>query len=133
MAEPASTPRLDNPAVSHEKSDVDLRRITYLGAGLAVTVVVILGLLLWLFDYFNERELRHGRTPQEPARSAPETREPRLQISPPTDLAEMRAAEDKVLSGYGWVDKEKGVVRIPIERAMEMFAQQQSAAQRPRK
>src|SRR4026207_1358699 len=64
VAEPASTPRLDNPAVSREKSDVDLRRITYLGAGLTLTVVVILGLLLWLFDYFSERELRHGRTPQ---------------------------------------------------------------------
>jgi hypothetical protein len=30
----------------------------------------------------------------------------------------LRAEEDLVLSSYGWVDKEKGIVRIPIEAAM---------------
>src|SRR3712207_4327108 len=32
------------------------------------------------------------------------------------------AAEEqtKALAGYGWVDKEKGTVRIPVDRAMEL-------------
>ena len=133
MAESAGAPRLDHPAVSHEKSDVDLRRISYLGGGLTVLVLVILALLLWLFNYFNAREQRHGHTPQGVPKSAPETRAPRLQISPSTDMAELRAAEDKVLTTYGWIDKDKGVVRIPVERAMEIFAQRQTAAKKPQK
>jgi len=125
--------RLDNPAVSHEKSDVDLRRISYLGAGLSLLVAVILGLLVWLLGYFNARELRRGRAPQGIPKSAPETRAPRLQISPSTDMAKMRAAEEKVLTSYGWIDKDKGIVRIPIERAMEIFAQRQVTVKKQRR
>ncbi len=35
----------------------------------------------------------------------------------------MRAAEEKILHSYGWIDQQKGIVRIPIERAMELTAQ----------
>jgi hypothetical protein len=27
------------------------------------------------------------------------------------------------LNGYGWVNKEQGIVRIPIERAMELIVE----------
>jgi hypothetical protein len=32
----------------------------------------------------------------------------------------LREEADKALTTYGWVDKNKGVARIPIERAMEL-------------
>lgn len=35
-------------------------------------------------------------------------------------LKTLREADSKALSTYGWVDKNKGVVRVPIERAMEL-------------
>ena len=38
------------------------------------------------------------------------------------ELRQMRAAEEAVLNSYGWVDKDSGRVRIPIERAMEILA-----------
>jgi hypothetical protein len=31
--------------------------------------------------------------------------------------------EEKTLHSYGWVDQRAGVVRIPIDRAMELVAQ----------
>ncbi len=34
-------------------------------------------------------------------------------------LAEVHKEADKALGSYGWVNKEKGVVHIPIERAMQ--------------
>ena len=46
---------------------------------------------------------------------------PRLQIHPKDDLTGLRAGENKVLTGYAWVDKDAGVVQVPIERAMEML------------
>lgn len=39
------------------------------------------------------------------------------------DVADLHAREDLLLSNYTWVDKSKGTVRIPIERAMELIAQ----------
>jgi hypothetical protein len=48
---------------------------------------------------------------------------PHLQLSPPTDLAAFRAQEERALTNYGWLDRSNGVVRIPIERAMELLVQ----------
>jgi hypothetical protein len=31
--------------------------------------------------------------------------------------------QDQTLASYDWVDKDKGVVRIPIDKAMELLAQ----------
>jgi len=80
----------------------------------------------WLFDYFAARtaQLDQPRSPlasSSPRESLPP--EPRLQVSPAQDLKELRAAEDAMLHSYGWVDQQAGVVRIPIERAMELLAE----------
>jgi hypothetical protein len=48
---------------------------------------------------------------------------PRLQVSPRLDLSEFRAREDQQLTNYGWVDRSAGIVRVPIERAMELVLQ----------
>jgi hypothetical protein len=40
-----------------------------------------------------------------------------------TDLEEMRAAEDKVLHNYAWLDQANGIVRIPIDHAIDLVAQ----------
>jgi hypothetical protein len=36
------------------------------------------------------------------------------------NLKTLREEADKALTSYGWIDKNKGVARIPIERAMEL-------------
>jgi hypothetical protein len=36
------------------------------------------------------------------------------------NLKTLRAEADKALTTYGWIDKNKGVAHIPIERAMEL-------------
>jgi hypothetical protein len=36
-------------------------------------------------------------------------------------LAELRAAEDGDLNSCGWVDRNAGIVRIPIDRAMQLI------------
>jgi hypothetical protein len=36
------------------------------------------------------------------------------------NLKTLREEADKALTGYGWIDKNKGVARVPIERAMEL-------------
>ena len=45
--------------------------------------------------------------------------EPRLQTDPPDDLAKLRGREQKQLDTYYWVDRDKGIVHIPIDEAMK--------------
>jgi hypothetical protein len=49
---------------------------------------------------------------------------PRLQVSPPLDLQTFRTREENKLGTYGWIDRTSGVVRVPIERAMELVLAQ---------
>ncbi len=48
--------------------------------------------------------------------------------SPDTDeaealptAAELQARDWEILHSYGWIDEEKGVVRLPISRARQLF------------
>jgi hypothetical protein len=49
---------------------------------------------------------------------------PRLQTDDGNqDVADLHEREDLLLDNYSWIDRSKGKVRIPIERAMELIAQ----------
>ena len=39
-------------------------------------------------------------------------------------LAKIRATEDKSLTTAGWIDQSRGIVRLPIETAMQISAQE---------
>jgi hypothetical protein len=46
-----------------------------------------------------------------------------LSVKPGDELTAMRVEEQKILFTYDWVVRDKGIVRIPIERAIEILAQ----------
>ena len=39
-------------------------------------------------------------------------------------LRDQRAADAKALNEYDWVDKDKGIVRLPVQRALELTLQE---------
>ena len=123
VAEPTHNAYRDNPEVAHEKSDVNTRAILRFGLGLGAVLLAALLVLFALFTYFNSREMRLGRGPARGPRADQLPPEPRLEISPRANLAELRAAEEEILGSYSWAGKEKNAVRIPIERAMELTAE----------
>ncbi len=49
--------------------------------------------------------------------------QPRLETNEPSEITSFRVQEEQTLNSYGWVDQSAGVVRIPIDRAMELLAQ----------
>ena len=49
--------------------------------------------------------------------------EPRLERNERIEINDFRLQEEQTLNSYGWVDEKAGVVRIPIERAMQLVAQ----------
>lgn len=63
-------------------------------------------------------------------RATPLPPEPRLEVDPLRNLTSLRAKEEGLLQHYAWVDEQKGIVRIPIERAMELVAQRSLPARK---
>jgi len=49
--------------------------------------------------------------------------EPRLQVNEKRTLQEQRAIDQAQLTSYAWVDKGAGIVRIPVERAVDLVAE----------
>lgn len=49
--------------------------------------------------------------------------EPRLETDEATEINDFRRKEEDTLRTYGWVDKDAGTVRIPIDRAMQLIAE----------
>ncbi len=112
------------PSVEHETSDVNIRAVFGFAVGLTVAGVVI-GFAVWLlFQYFTAREAQPRFTEYplmtQEQRLPPE---PRLQVNPRQDMTDLRAHENQELQSYEWVDKNAGVVRIPIERAMQLVVE----------
>jgi hypothetical protein len=109
----------------HETSDVSIRPIVKFGIGLGVATALISGALWGLFRLYDREERMQDRPlpPMVAASLARTPPEPRLEPDPLAPRRRIRAGEDAVLTTYGWVDRRTGVVRIPIDRAMELLVQ----------
>jgi len=105
-----------NPDVDFERADADPKLIMSIGGGIAVFVALV-PLSIPVF-FPQARQLVEAKPP------AISDAAPRLAVHPRDDLARFRGAEEDVLHGYAWIDRDHGVVRIPIERAMEILAKQ---------
>jgi len=118
-----------HPDVRHEPDRVRTGLLVWIGVAFVVVLVGIQGAVSWYFDALRERARR-----SDPGISALRARErPKLpedlrRIPPPLlDIAEaveypkLRASEEEVLTSYGWVDRQKGVVRLPVAEAMRQM------------
>lgn len=116
-------PTAQHPGQAHEKSDVNVRAPAMVVLGLAVLTAI--GMLVsWAtFNHYSARQ-RAAATPASPlADTLPkEPPAPHLQVDPQLDLRTLRAEEAQILKSYSWLDKNTGIVRIPIDRAMEIIA-----------
>lgn len=117
-------------APGHEQNVVNLPTIVKLGLGLLAVTVVSFVLMGWLFEHFavQQEKLDIAPSPLTGARQLPP--QPRLQIVPAEALKEMQQANEARLHSYAWIDRQSGLVRIPIERAMEVLAERGLPARR---
>jgi hypothetical protein len=107
------------PHAGHETTDINVWAVGKFAIGLVIVCVVSLLLLFGLLKFFQSREETSVANTVEPVKLFPE---PQLQKTEILDLKALHAEEDKLLNGYAWVDAPKGVVRIPVDRAIEVLA-----------
>lgn len=104
----------------HETRDADVGTLF-----LIAIIVFLAGALICLGVWVLLRSLQVRERARETAapRSATATAfpSPQLEPQPGLELATVRAEEDARLHSYGWIEKDKGLVHIPIERAMDLI------------
>ena len=113
-----------HPVTGHETSDANVRTIVYTLGGVAVGAALVIWLVYGIFAYLANNPL--SSAPPNPMAETERERfppAPRLDIHPGIELKDLREQEDQILDTYGWTDKQKGIVRIPIDRAMDLELQ----------
>jgi hypothetical protein len=112
---------------AHEAADVDGRRVWQTAAILVATIVAAAFAALGAIAFFRHQV---GR-PLAPVDAPPAAiASPTLQREPSRDLAALRIEKRAMLGEYAWIDRDKGIVRIPIDRAMSVLIERTPAAPR---
>jgi hypothetical protein len=126
MADQDEIPELHTtPAHVHEGSDVSIKGLGVFLAGLAITMILTGAIMVWLFNIFLAEAREADPTPSPlatPGEPAPPPG-PLLQVAERLDLRVHRESQEKLIHETGWIDREAGVVRIPIDRAIELTAE----------
>ncbi|MBE7553545.1 MAG: hypothetical protein HS126_20945 [Anaerolineales bacterium] len=107
--------------LGYEVRDINLRNLVWLTVILIVVVGAIVGLVGLMYGFLDVSTAARSAPPPpllEEAQGLPPG--PLLQRDPEQSMRRESNETDVLLNSYGWVDKEAGVVRIPIERAIEL-------------
>ncbi|HJQ39844.1 MAG TPA: hypothetical protein VKB93_22100 [Thermoanaerobaculia bacterium] len=136
---------LFNPETHHEESDVPIKPLFW-AIGIFIVFAIVTHLALGaMFRGFVNSEKKKMDPPWTQVALPKDAYVPRnqpllqpfplqqnpIKDTPVTDLAEMREIEDRRLHGYGWVDRQKGAVHIPIELAKQLVVQRGAAGFSP--
>jgi hypothetical protein len=97
------------PGPGHETRDANVNALLSFGVGLIIALVVV-HFLVYGFYYLFLSE-RPKKVPVQPTTNLYQ------------QLRDLHSHEEATLERYGWVDRKAGVVRIPIERAIELVAE----------
>ena len=111
---------------SYEHTDIEPTIVGRFAIWLVISMVISAGIVYGTFWLFEGRERTANSDAQMFPLAAGQVREPqgpRLQTQPFKDIYTLRSAEQRRLTGYGWVDQNAGVVRIPIDEAMRILVE----------
>jgi len=125
---------------SFETEDLSPQGIFYFMAGLAVVGVVIYFVVVGMYRFLDAYDREHQVPPNPMAvhtGADPRTMnshqiqeqldstfpKPVLEHSEQTQFHDVLEKQDQMLASYDWVDQKQGIVRIPIDKAMELLAQ----------
>jgi hypothetical protein len=113
----------ENPRVSHERKDVNVFQITAFGIALLLGCIVVVFAMWAMFDFLYHRESAKNPPLTSMARERQTLPpQPRLQATPKIELSRLRHNEQEILTSFGWLDQSKGIVRIPIDVAIDIVA-----------
>lgn len=93
----------------------NVRIVAVVITGVAITVLSLIIVRAWIGPPETIPSQLHGEVPREIARID------QTLIEVDQAAIDKRTRQRQQLDTYGWVDKEQGLVRIPVERAFELL------------
>jgi hypothetical protein len=130
--------------LNHETTDISLEGIGKLTVGFVLVILVVSAAMVGTWRVLDRRARAAdtsvskinadreavdvaGAPLMDPAnsldRQGRQPAGPKLLTNEPVWLREIRAKNTVAATTYGWVDKEAGVVRLPIERAKQLLVE----------
>ncbi len=108
---------------NYETTDAQIRPLVYTGI---VLLVLMFGSFIGIIPLFKILDYYQPLLDDEVAPLANQrvgNNAPRLQIDPPRQKFELAAQENEILNNYAWVDQNLKIVRIPVNRAIELIGE----------
>lgn len=114
-----------NPHAAHshgyEKTDASPRGLLYFALTMAAILAAASLALIWLFKHFQKAQNPGSFVAAPFAAERPLPSPPRIQPNPAADMQSYSQSQQNLLNTYGWIDRQNGIVRMPIDRAMELL------------
>ena len=120
--------------IGFEREDMGARNVYAFLIALALMGVLVHFVVKGIYGFMDSYEKAH-QPPANPLAIPTETTRapgkdipnkfplPRLEENERLEIKDFRMQEEQTLNSYGWVDQQNGVVRIPIDRAMQLLAE----------
>jgi hypothetical protein len=110
---------------TYEHTDANVWQIAKFGIWLGITAIVVhLGIaVVWKGLVRQATETTEQQYPLATSTDSKLPPEPRLQQFPRNEVYAFRSNENDRLTHYGYVNKDAGVVHIPIDEAMKLTIQ----------
>jgi hypothetical protein len=122
------------PPPGHDSVRYERRDVRVAGVFAFAVVFMIVGGFIHAILYLMFLWLSHDEKSRDPVPLpvAAEVKppEPRLESFNGEALEQVRADENAHLNTYGWIDRKGGIVRIPIDRAVDIYLQKTNKAER---
>jgi hypothetical protein len=109
-----------NASPGYETRDANTGSVLNFMVILAVILVVTALVSLETFRYFAAHDQEEA-APSPFADTRPLPQGPQLQVTPREDWLKYREAQQRNLETYSWVNREKGLVSVPIDQAMDIL------------
>ena len=118
------------PGVLHESEAFDFRLIIWVGVGLAVTGIIVQIVVLGVLGGLEKKHTVPSAAVSELAKEDAERPLGQRVDNVPgphlegieresSSIAAARQRAEVQMQGYGWIDREKQIVHVPVEKAME--------------
>jgi hypothetical protein len=101
-----------------EVRDADIPLVIWTSVGIVGTLFLCMGIAALQFKFEIAALPKDTSVFKTTERRLPP--EPRLQAFPAKDLASFKQKQEAAATTYGWVDKNNGIVRVPVDRAIDM-------------
>lgn len=121
MIDPHKTTDHTDEEFGHEEDTVNVTAVVRVG--MILTAIVVLGMVIvgGIMSAMGTAQ-RDAEVPQPDISLPVESTAPELNPHQSATLKQQLAREKAWLDSYGWIDRQAGIVHIPIERSMDLIA-----------